>query len=295
MKIRIQHLSKTYHGGVQALKDINLVIETGMFGLLGPNGAGKTTLLRILATLLRPTHGQAKVDGFDVTDRQQKWAVKQMLGYIPQELGLYPNLTVSEFLNYIATLKNLHDPRIRADEVAKVIASTRLNPVAHLRTQTLSGGMKRRVGIAQALLGNPQLLIVDEPTAGLDPEERVRFRNLLAQLAADRIVILSTHIVEDIATSCRKMAVLDRGHLLFHGSPGDLIHNAVDQVWELHLPAEADVEPDPSWRVASQIWETDHKRLRVIGPRPTATAQAVQPTLEEAYLVMMGEAAQIKT
>ncbi|MES0360489.1 MAG: ABC transporter ATP-binding protein [Anaerolineales bacterium] len=294
MKIRIQHLSKTYRGGVQALKDVNLLIETGMFGLLGPNGAGKTTLLRILATLVRPTHGQAKVDGFDVTDRQQKWAVKQMLGYIPQELGLYPNLTVTEFLNYIATLKNLHDPRIRADEVANVIASTRLNPVAHLRIRTLSGGMKRRVGIAQALLGNPQLLIVDEPTAGLDPEERVRFRNLLAQLASDRIVILSTHIVEDIATSCRKMAVLDRGHLLFHGSPGALIKSAADQVWELHLPAETGVEPDPSWRVASQIWEADLKRLRVIGPRPTATAKAVQPTLEEAYLVMMGEAAEIR-
>jgi ABC-type multidrug transport system ATPase subunit len=295
MKIRIQHLSKTYRGGIQALKDINLVIETGMFGLLGPNGAGKTTLLRILATLLRPTHGLAKVDGFDVTDRQQKWAVKQMLGYLPQELGLYPNLTVSEFLYYIATLKNIHDPRLRADEVANVIARTRLNPVAHLRIQTLSGGMKRRVGIAKALLGDPQLLIVDEPTAGLDPEERVRFRNFLAQLATDRIVILSTHIVEDIATSCRKMAVLDRGHLRFHGSPGDLINSAADQVWELYLPAEEDMEPDPSWKVASQAWETDFKRLRVIGPRPTATAQAVQPTLEEAYLVMMGEAARLNT
>jgi ABC-type multidrug transport system ATPase subunit len=295
MKIRIQHLSKTYRSGVQALEDINLVIETGMFGLLGPNGAGKTTMLRILATLLRPTRGQATVDGFDVTDRQQKWAVKQILGYLPQELGLYPNLTVSEFLNYIATLKNLHDPRLRADEVANVIASTRLNPVAHLHIRTLSGGMKRRVGIAQALLGNPQLLIVDEPTAGLDPEERVRFRNLLAQLAADRIVILSTHIVEDIATSCRDMAILDRGHLRFHGSPGALIEGAGGQVWELQIPAEAGVEPDPSWRIASQTWETDVKRLRVIGPRPTATAQSVQPTLEEAYLVMMGEAAQINT
>lgn len=295
MKIRIHQLSKTYHSGVKALDDINLVINTGMFGLLGPNGAGKTTLLRILATLLQPTAGHAKVDGFDVTDRNQKWAVKQMLGYLPQELGLYPSLTVSEFLDYIATLKNLHDAGLRANEVNKVIALSGLKPVAHLRIRTLSGGMRRRVGIAQALLGDPQLLIVDEPTAGLDPEERVRFRNLLAQLAADRIVILSTHIVEDIATSCRDMAVLDRGHLRFHGSPSDLIHNAVDQVWELHLPAEADLEPDPSWRVASQIWEADLKRLRVIGPRPTATAKAVQPTLEEAYLVMMGEAAQIKT
>jgi len=289
MKIRIHQLSKTYRSGVKALDDINLVINTGMFGLLGPNGAGKTTLLRILATLLRPTGGHAKVDGFDVTDRKQKWAVKQMLGYLPQELGLYPSLTVSEFLNYIATLKNLHDPRLRADEVNKVIALGGLKPVAHLRIRTLSGGMKRRVGIAQALLGDPQLLIVDEPTAGLDPEERVRFRNLLTQLASDRIVILSTHIVEDIAASCRDMAVLDQGHLRFHGSPSELIQSATVQTWQVDLPAGLDVKPDPAWRVASQVWEADTKRLRVIGPRPTETAQAVQPTLEEAYLILMGE------
>ena len=288
MKIRIQQLSKTYRSGVKALDNIDLVINTGMFGLLGPNGAGKTTLLRILATLLRPTGGHAKVDGFDVTDRQQKWAVKQMLGYLPQELGLYPNLTVSEFLNYIATLKNIHDPRLRSDEVSNVIALTRLNPVKHLRIRTLSGGMKRRVGIAQALLGDPQLLIVDEPTAGLDPEERVRFRNFLAQLSSDRIVILSTHIVEDIATSCRDMAVLDQGHLRFHGSPSELIQSAGAQTWQVDLPAGIEVEPDPSWRVASQVWEADTKRLRVIGPRPTTDAQAVQPTLEEAYLILMG-------
>jgi ABC-type multidrug transport system ATPase subunit len=138
------------------------------------------------------------------------------------------------------------------------------------------------------LLGDPQLLIVDEPTAGLDPEERVRFRNFLAQLSSDRIVILSTHIVEDIATSCRDMAVLDQGHLRFHGSPSELIQSAGAQTWQVDLPAGIEVEPDPSWRVASQVWEADTKRLRVIGPRPTADAQAVQPTLEEAYLILMG-------
>jgi len=288
MKIKIQEMSKTYPNGTKALSDINLEISTGMFGLLGPNGAGKTTLLRILATLLKPSTGRASVDGFDVNDRRQKWAVKQILGYLPQELGLYPNLNVIEFLDYIATLKNLHDPIERSEQVIRVLRTAGLEAKAGDRIRTLSGGMKRRVGIAQALLGNPQMLIVDEPTAGLDPEERVRFRDLLARLASERIVILSTHIVEDIAQTCNDMGVLHKGRLRFRGSPRALTEAAHGHAWELVLPAQAD--PDPSWRVVSRVHEPEGQHLRVIGERPDAQARLVYPTLEEAYLLLMAGA-----
>jgi ABC-2 type transport system ATP-binding protein len=295
MRIKIQELSKTYRGGFEALSDINLEINTGMFGLLGPNGAGKTTLLRILATLLAPTRGRVTVDGFDVSDRHQKWAVKQLLGYLPQELGLYASLTVTEFLDYIATLKNLHNPLVRHDAVEKGIALAGLRSVAHQRIHTLSGGMKRRVGIAQALLGDPRLLIVDEPTAGLDPEERVRFRNLLVKLSGESVVILSTHIVEDIAATCHDMAVLHLGSLRFRGSPSELVSGASGLAWEAVLPSGQ--LPDPSWRIASQVQDGEALRVRIVGHQPTASAagitiKPVTATLEEAYLVLMSGKAQ---
>jgi ABC-type multidrug transport system ATPase subunit len=285
MKVSFQNVSKTYRGGVQALNGINLEITTGMFGLLGPNGAGKTTLLRILATLLNPSQGRVTVDGFDVSDSHQKWAIKQVLGYLPQELGLYPGLTVTEFLDYIATLKNLHNPLVRAEAVDKVIQLTGLRSMAFQRIHTLSGGMKRRVGIAQALLGSPKLLIVDEPTAGLDPEERVRFRTLLARLAADCVVILSTHIVEDIANTCHDLAVLHLGQVRFRGSPQALIQAAAGQAWEIDLPLGSSAGTD--WRVVSQIQSNETLHLRVIGPQPAESASPTVPTLEEAYLVLM--------
>ncbi len=286
MKVKIVDLDKIYSRGIRALDGVNLEIGTGMFGLLGPNGAGKTTLLRILATLLKPTRGRATVDGFDVSDRRQKWAVKQILGYLPQELGLYPNLSVAEFLDYIATLKNLHHPLVRADAVDQAITQAGLRTVAHQRTGTLSGGMKRRVGIAQALLGQPQLLIVDEPTAGLDPEERVRFRNLLAHLSSECVVILSTHIVEDIAATCSDMAVLHQGQVRFRGSPASLIRQTEGQAWELDLPENR--EPDPEWKIASRVQGAGGLKLRLVGPHPGGNAIPVTPTLEEAYLVLMG-------
>jgi ABC-type multidrug transport system ATPase subunit len=244
-------------------------------------------MLRILATLLAPSQGRVTVDGFDVSDRRQKWAVKQVLGYLPQELGLFPSLSVTEFLNYIATLKNLYNPSARARAVDQVVDQAGLRSVAHQRIRTLSGGMKQRVGIAQALLGDPQLLIVDEPTAGLDPEERVRFRNLLGRISPDRVVILSTHIVEDIA-ACRDLAVLHKGQVRFRGSPAMLVQAAEGRVWELELPAGQ--EPDQDWQIASQVQEAGGLKLRVVGANPAGGATAARPTLEEAYLVLMGEA-----
>jgi ABC-2 type transport system ATP-binding protein len=284
MEIRVQHLDKTYLGGVQALQDINLEIDSGMFGLLGPNGAGKTTLMRILATLLKPTRGRATVDGFDVSDRTAKWVVKEILGYLPQELGLYPSLTVTEFLEYIAALKNQHNACLRAADAQRVVELVGLKNEAGKRIRTLSGGMKRRVGIAQALLGDPKLLIVDEPTSGLDPEERVRFRTLLSGLAENRIVILSTHIVEDIAATCRDMAVLREGQVIFKGRPGDLIAST-GVTWELELSLEA--KPHPNWQIASRVLEQDCIRLRIVGKKPHPEARQVPATLEEAYLMLM--------
>jgi ABC-2 type transport system ATP-binding protein len=183
-------------------------------------------------------------------------------------------------------LKNLHHPLVRAEAVERVIQQTRLRGVAHQRIHTLSGGMKRRVGIAQALLGSPRLLIVDEPTAGLDPEERVRFRNLLANLAADSVVILSTHIVEDVASTCSALAVLSQGEIRFHGSTQDLIQAAHGMAWEMDHPFGLPV--DPEWRVVSQIQTEKGLRLRVVGERPVESAQAATPTLEEAYMLLMG-------
>ncbi|MDQ4075333.1 MAG: ABC transporter ATP-binding protein [Chloroflexota bacterium] len=288
MHIRIENLTKTYRGGVTALREVDLEIGTGMFGLLGPNGAGKTTLLRILATLLQPTSGGVVVGGFDVTDQQGKWAVKRLLGYLPQELGLYPDLSAREFLEYIATLKLLHDPAERRAQVDRVLALAGLEANATRRIKTLSGGMKRRVGIAQALLGDPKLLIVDEPTVGLDPEERVRFRTLLARLATtgERTVLLSTHIVEDIAATCHDLAVMHEGQIRFRGMPTELLRVAEGQTWEVTLPpAEM---PAPAWRVVSTVRDAAGVRLRVVGPRPTTDAVPVPPTLEEAYLALMG-------
>lgn len=285
MQVEINQLVKTYRGGIRALRGVDLHIETGMFGLLGPNGAGKTTLLRILATLLQPSSGRVSVGGFDVTDQRQRWAVKRLLGYLPQELGFYPNLSAYEFLDYIATLKHLRDTRVRRTEVERALALAGLEAVARRRIRTLSGGMKRRVGIAQALLGDPKLLIVDEPTVGLDPEERVRFRTLLARLAGDRVVILSTHIVEDIATTSSDMAIIRSGRILFRGSPEELLQTAQGETWELTLPPSR--EPDAAWHIASSVRDAQGLRLRIVGPRPSTNAEPVRPTLEEAYLALM--------
>lgn len=291
MKVSIQSLTKTYPKGVRALDGVTLEIGEGMFGLLGPNGAGKTTLMSILATLAKPTSGTAKVDGWDVSDPEQRWLVKSVLGYLPQELGLYPELTVEEFLAYMATLKGFHHRQARRVEVNRLIAAVGLEGVSDRKTKALSGGMRRRLGIAQALIGDPRLLIVDEPTAGLDPAERVRFRTLLANLAADRVVILSTHIVEDVAATCRDLAVLMQGRVVFRGSPAELNDYARGSVWELRLPPGT--PPDPRWRVVTSVAEHDGTRLRIVGPKPTPDATEAAPGLEEGYLKLLADRVEV--
>ena len=293
--IEITGLTKTYGLGakiVHALNGIDLQIRSGMFGLLGPNGAGKTTLMRILAGIVNPSSGVVRIDGHDIELEEGKRAVKSMLGYLPQELGMYPELTAMQFVDYMAILKGLDDPRGRARRVEQVLEMVGLHDSARRKIKGFSGGMKRRVGIAQALVNDPKLLIVDEPTAGLDPEERIRFRNLLVNLASDRAVLLSTHIVEDIGQTCRDIAVLSQGQVIFRGSPPELMQAATGHVWTL-ITSELE-KPNHDLTVVSMLHLAEGTQYRLVGPSAEgyAAAQPVQPGLEDAYVWLMKRAEQ---
>lgn len=257
-----------------------------MFGLLGPNGAGKTTLLRILVGLIPPTEGSVQIGGLDVTREPGKTQVRRTLGYLPQELGFYPDLTARQFLDYAGVLKEMDDNRFRKERVAEVLEMVGLTQVADRRLKGFSGGQKRRVGIAQAILADPRVLVVDEPTVGLDPEERVRFRNVLADMAGNRLVLLSTHIVEDISQTCRALAVLQQGKVRFQGTPGELIQQAQGAVWEFELPVGE--RPAASLTVVGTIHLGDRSRFRAVGATaPHPGAEPVAPTLEDAYMWLM--------
>lgn len=288
--ITTRNLSKTYKGNIQALRKVNLDIPgTGLFGLLGVNGAGKTTLMRILAGLLHPTAGQVHVLGNDVTKPQGRRTMQSALGYLPQEFGAPPDLTAWEFLDYIAVLKGVTEPTLRHRQVDEMLELTRLVDVTDRRIKTYSGGMKRRLGIAQALLGDPRLLIVDEPTAGLDPEERVRFRNLLAEVAQRCAVILSTHIVEDIGQSCGEMAVLWQGDVLFRGAPGELVGRAQGKVWT--ILNRSDERPASRLVIIATRQTPEGTHYRVMGePDPGSRPAATEPTLEDGYIWLMHQA-----
>jgi ABC-2 type transport system ATP-binding protein len=285
MQVTIARLTKRYGRATPALNEVDLTIPTGMFGLLGPNGAGKTTLMRILAGILRPTSGTVWVGGHDATTERGRQAVKHILGYLPQELGLYPDLTAWEFLDYIGILKGLADRGARQRRVNELLETVGLADVAERKLKGFSGGMKRRVGIAQALLNDPRLLIVDEPTAGLDPEERIRFRNTLAALAGDRTVILSTHIVEDVAQTCRNLAVLAGGRVLFSGTAADLVDAARGQVWTIEANEPIAM---PGSTVVSTLHLGDTIQFRVVGDHHgTHRATPAVPTLEDGYVSLM--------
>ena len=282
--ITISELTKTYKGKVQALKDVSLKIDGGMFGLIGPNGAGKTTLMRLMAGLISPTSGAIHIDGHDMATSSGRQAVKGMLGYLPQELGLYPQLTGREFLDYVGILKGItHAPERRA-QVEELLETERLTDVADKRLKTYSGGMKRRTGIAQALLGQPRLLIVDEPTAGLDPEERVRFRNLLSDVAARCTVILSTHIIEDINQSCNALALMHEGRIAYMGTPVDLLQKAQGYVWTISTRGE---RPEGDFTVVATRQLADGVQYRVVGEPGDYPAKATAPALEDGYIWLM--------
>jgi ABC-2 type transport system ATP-binding protein len=287
MKIIIDDLTKTYRGGVQALKGVDLTIENGMFGLLGPNGAGKTTLMRILAGILRPSSGTIRVGEYDGTTERGRTAIKRVLGYLPQDLGLYPDLSAREFLDYVGILKGIDDRKARKARVEELLEVVSLSNVAHRKLKTFSGGMKRRVGIAQALLNDPQLLIVDEPTAGLDPEERIRFRNLLSDLGGNRVVLLSTHIVEDIAQTCHNLAIMKSGQVVFQGTTADLIRETTGKVWTITTQG---TRPEGDFTVVSTLNMGATIQYRIVGePSSQAAAVPTDPSLEDGYVWLMRE------
>ncbi|MBL7258612.1 ABC transporter ATP-binding protein [Paractinoplanes lichenicola] len=284
MRIEIAGLTKTFRGGVAALDGLDLTVPTGMFGLLGANGAGKTTLMRILAGIARPTAGRVTVGGHDLATTAGRHAVQRGLGYLPQDLGVYPDLTARQFLDYVALLKGLDDPTVRRRRVGELLEVVALTGQANRRLRGFSGGMRQRVGIAQALLADPRLLIVDEPTAGLDPEERIRFRTLLSQFAGDRTVLLSTHIVDDIAQTCREVAVLSRGRLAFRGTVESLTREAAGRVWSLTTAGP----PPPDGTVVSALPAAEGgMRYRIVAATaPGPTAQPLEPALEDGYLTV---------
>ena len=289
MEIAIERLTKVYRGHILALNGIDLRVQNGMFGLLGPNGAGKTTLMRILAGIVRPSSGQITIGGHHLASERDRTAVKRMLGYLPQELCLYPDLSAREFLDYIALLKGLDDRQTRRRRVDELLETVSLFDVAGRKLKTFSGGMKRRVGIAQALLNDPQLLIVDEPTAGLDPEERIRFRNLLADLGSggNRIVLLSTHIVEDVAQTCQELAIMNKGRIVFRGSIAELVAAAEGKVWSVTTPVGG-AKPAGDMTVIATLHLGSSVQYRVVSEtQPTPDATLTPPTLEDSYVWLM--------
>lgn len=288
MRIEISALYKEYRGGVKALQDLNLTISGGMFGLLGPNGAGKTTLMRTLAGILRPTSGSIRVGPYDGTTERGRDEIKGTLGYLPQDLGMYPDLSAREFLDYVAILKGVPDRQARRQQVEELLEMVALSNVANRKLKTYSGGMKRRVGIAQALVNNPEFIIVDEPTAGLDPEERIRFRNLLSDLGGQRTVLLSTHIVEDIAQTCQNLAVMRAGRVVFQGTLSQLLQQAQGRVWQMSLPTGE--RPDKALTVVSVLHNGPLVLYRIVSEEaPAPNALAVEPSLEDGYIWLMRE------
>lgn len=284
MQITIRDLTKDY-GKFRALNGVHLSIDGGMFGLLGPNGAGKSTLMRILTTLIPLTSGTVEIGGHDVM--RNPGEIRRQLGYMPQDFGFYKGLNAYELLDYIATMKNL--PRAgRPDKIQRVLEEVNLTAAAKRRVGGYSGGMRQRLGIAQALLGDPQLLIVDEPTAGLDPEERIRFRNLLARLAGNRTVILSTHIVGDIEASCTGVAVLSRGRVAFVGTTEALAAQASGRVWELDIhPTEWD-QIESRYRVVSSRAAGGRLYVRVLAAEnPDGRGVPAPSGIEEGYISVM--------
>ena len=280
--LTISGLSKTYPNGVRALSGVSLTIPTGMFGLLGPNGAGKSTLMRTLATLQEADAGSVRMDDIDVL--RDKAAVRRTLGYLPQDFGVYPKVSAEELLDHLARLKGLGDRRQRRDVVDTLLRQTNLHDVRRKALGGYSGGMRQRFGIAQALLGNPRLVIVDEPTAGLDPEERVRFHNLLAEIGENVIVILSTHIVSDVSDLCGRMAIIDKGRVLLTGSPLELTRTLEGRVWQKAVDRAELEATKAAYPVISTRLLAGRTLVNVVSDRAPESAFApVEPTLEDVY------------
>ena len=287
MKIEIKNLTKTYSGGFKALDNVDLFINEGMFGLLGPNGAGKSTLMRILVTLMKPTTGQVLVDGRDISSYRKE--IRKMVGYLPQDFRFFAKLRSWEFLDYAARLAGMNSKRERGQRVDEMLESVGLFEFRNRMANKLSGGMKRRLGIAQALIARPSIIIVDEPTTGLDPEERIRFRNLLSDLGrSETIIILSTHIVGDISSTCNQMALLNEGSLIYHGTPDQLVEEAKGFVWRAEISQEKYEVLKSEVPIISTIPSGGGWEIQFVGEKPVdIQAAQVDPNLEHAYVHYM--------
>ena len=282
MKLAIDGVSKQYAKNLWGLRDLRLELGPGVVGLLGPNGAGKSTLMRIIATVTRATEGRVLWNDHDIARSPD--TLRAVLGYLPQDFGVYPHLTAIEFLEYMAAVKGL-DARSSRQRIDELLAVVNLTEARDRSLGGFSGGMKQRVGIAQALLNDPEVLIVDEPTAGLDPEERARFRNLLSELSGERIVIFSTHIVSDIEAIATDIAILSGGRLLAHGAPEDLLRAVEGKVWELVIPSAEMSAAKQKFLISMSVRRTDGVHVRIVAAeRPGTGAVPATPTLEDAYL-----------
>jgi ABC-type multidrug transport system ATPase subunit len=287
MDISIQDLTKIYGNGHKALKSVNIEIENGMFGLLGANGAGKSTLMRILVSLMKPTSGKVMVNDMDL--QKNRKAIRKMTGYLPQDFSAFPKLKTWEFIDYSARLGGIKNKRERRDAVDEMLEEVGLYEARERYANNLSGGMKRRLGIAQALIGNPQIIIVDEPTTGLDPDERIRFRNLLTKISSrDVIIILSTHIVGDISSTCHQMALLRSGKVVYKGSPEALMNEAKGKVWRVQATHEQFDEANLKFNVISTIPTASGWELEVVADSVNSyPAEPITPNLEHAYVYYM--------
>jgi ABC-type multidrug transport system ATPase subunit len=288
MELKIDNISKTYANGVKALVNVSLTIPTGMYGLLGPNGAGKSTLMRTIATLQEPNSGSITLGELNVLKDKDK--VRQMLGYLPQEFGVYPKTSAFDLLNYLALLKGIHDPANRKDIVSAILQKVNLYELRNKAVSGFSGGMRQRFGIAQCLLGNPRLIIVDEPTAGLDPGERNRFYNLLSEIGEQVIVILSTHIVQDVRELCANMAIINNGRVLFAGTPDDGLDLIRDKVWARQVD-KADLESyKQRYKVLSNKLVGGRPLIHIYSDEaPDASFRPAENTLEDVFFAKINE------
>lgn len=282
--LSIQNLNKIYANGIQALRNISLEMSAGIFGLLGPNGAGKSSLMRTLATLQDADSGSIMLDGVDIL--KDPLLARQRLGYLPQDFGVYPNVSAEDLLNQLAVFKGFTRSKPRKEMVARQLSLVNLYEQRSQKLGTFSGGMRQRFGIAQALLGSPQLLIVDEPTAGLDPTERVRFQNILAEISQDRVLLLSTHIVEDVAELCPKMAILQKGSIVRQGSPRGLVETLQGEVWAKQIDSQEEIRPE--WALITARMMQGKRVVRVWGKTPPGEGfEPVSPDLNDVYFTAL--------
>jgi ABC-type multidrug transport system ATPase subunit len=295
MKLTLSNISKTYKNGVKALDDVSIEIESGMFGLLGPNGAGKSTLMRTIATLQAPDSGSAFLD--DINILEDKQSLRKVLGYLPQEFGVYPNMSAEELLHYFARLKGITDKDERNEMVNTALEVTNLSEVKNKNVAGYSGGMKQRFGIAQLLLNDPKLIIVDEPTAGLDPSERHRFLNVLREIGTNHIVIFSTHIVDDVKELCTDMAIMNGGRILSHHTPKEAVKSLKGQIWTKVIERDELEAYEDQFNIISSNFNQDNTlNIRVHNmEQPNETFQAKDPDLADVYFVTLREEKEVVT